>query len=151
MAQRIEHAAFDATRIENGHRLTTSGGDSTYERSDITGRRGDEHRIRVGQLVAGRRWGASFWPRIGQEVIVDFLEGDPDQPIIVGVVYNAARVSLSERSRELASLLGGEIQLRSTPGVGSVFTLYLPQRFAGMQHVDRAGAEHLARGAVRAR
>ena len=45
--------------------------------------------IRVGQLAAGRRWGASFWPRIGQEVLVDFLEGDPDQPIIVGVVYNA--------------------------------------------------------------
>jgi len=45
--------------------------------------------VRVGQLVAGRRWGASFWPRIGQEVIVDFLEGDPDQPIVVGTVYNA--------------------------------------------------------------
>ncbi len=45
--------------------------------------------VRVGQPVAGRRWGASFWPRIGQEVIVDFLEGDPDQPIIVGTVYNS--------------------------------------------------------------
>jgi type VI secretion system secreted protein VgrG len=45
--------------------------------------------VRVAQPVAGRRWGASFWPRIGQEVVVDFLEGDPDQPIIVGSVYNA--------------------------------------------------------------
>ncbi len=45
--------------------------------------------VRVAQLAAGRRWGASHWPRIGQEVIVDYLEGDPDQPIIVGVVYNA--------------------------------------------------------------
>src|SRR5467141_2286578 len=45
--------------------------------------------VRVGQLWAGRRWGASFWPRVGQEVIVTFLEGDPDQPIIVGSVYNA--------------------------------------------------------------
>jgi type VI secretion system secreted protein VgrG len=45
--------------------------------------------VRVGQLWAGKRWGASFWPRISQEVIVDFLEGDPDQPIIVGSVYNA--------------------------------------------------------------
>lgn len=44
--------------------------------------------VRVGQLAAGRRWGASFWPRIGQEVIVDFLEGDPDRPIVVGSVYN---------------------------------------------------------------
>jgi type VI secretion system secreted protein VgrG len=45
--------------------------------------------VRVAQPMAGRRWGASFWPRIGQEVIVDYLEGDPDQPIIVGCVYNA--------------------------------------------------------------
>ncbi|HPA52781.1 MAG TPA: type VI secretion system tip protein TssI/VgrG [Thermoanaerobaculia bacterium] len=45
--------------------------------------------VRVAQLAAGRRWGSSFWPRIGQEVIVDFLEGDPDRPIIVGTVYNA--------------------------------------------------------------
>jgi type VI secretion system secreted protein VgrG len=44
--------------------------------------------VRVGQSCAGKRWGASFWPRIGQEVIVDFLEGDPDQPIIIGSVYN---------------------------------------------------------------
>jgi len=44
--------------------------------------------IRVGQLAAGKRWGASFWPRIGQEVIVAFEEGDPDCPIIVGSVYN---------------------------------------------------------------
>jgi len=45
--------------------------------------------IRVAQSIAGKRWGASFWPRIGQEVVVDYLEGDPDQPIITGTVYNA--------------------------------------------------------------
>ncbi|HMH45200.1 MAG TPA: type VI secretion system tip protein TssI/VgrG [Pyrinomonadaceae bacterium] len=45
--------------------------------------------VRVAQQWAGKRWGSSFWPRIGQEVVVDFLEGDPDQPIIVGSVYNA--------------------------------------------------------------
>jgi type VI secretion system secreted protein VgrG len=45
--------------------------------------------LRVAQSWAGKRWGSSFWPRIGQEVVVDFLEGDPDQPIIVGSVYNA--------------------------------------------------------------
>ena len=44
--------------------------------------------IRVAQLAAGRRWGTSFWPRIGQEVVVAFEEGDPDRPLIVGVVYN---------------------------------------------------------------
>ena len=54
---------------------------------------GDENTscwIRVSQNWAGKRWGAMFIPRIGTEVIVDFLEGDPDQPIITGRVYNAA-------------------------------------------------------------
>lgn len=45
--------------------------------------------IRVAQPMAGRRWGLSCWPRIGQEVVVAFLEGDPDEPLIVGTVYNA--------------------------------------------------------------
>ncbi|MDC0711153.1 type VI secretion system tip protein TssI/VgrG [Stigmatella sp. ncwal1] len=46
--------------------------------------------IRVSQLWAGETWGAMFIPRIGQEVIVDFIEGDPDRPIITGRVYNGA-------------------------------------------------------------
>jgi type VI secretion system secreted protein VgrG len=45
--------------------------------------------IRVSQPWAGKGWGSVATPRIGQEVIVDFLEGDPDQPIITGRVYNA--------------------------------------------------------------
>jgi type VI secretion system secreted protein VgrG len=45
--------------------------------------------IRVAQAWAGREWGAIHLPRIGQEVIVDFLEGDPDRPIVTGRVYNA--------------------------------------------------------------
>jgi|CXWL01.1.fsa_nt_gi type VI secretion system secreted protein VgrG len=45
--------------------------------------------VRVSQLWAGKNWGAMFIPRIGQEVIVEFLEGDADQPIITGRVYNA--------------------------------------------------------------
>ncbi|MEN8218126.1 MAG: type VI secretion system tip protein VgrG [Pseudomonadota bacterium] len=44
--------------------------------------------IRVSQLWAGRSWGAMYIPRIGQEVIIDFLEGDPDRPIITGRVYH---------------------------------------------------------------
>ncbi|SIO61747.1 type VI secretion system secreted protein VgrG [Singulisphaera sp. GP187] len=46
--------------------------------------------IRVGTPWAGKNWGMIHIPRIGQEVIVDFQEGDPDQPIIIGSVYNAA-------------------------------------------------------------
>lgn len=48
--------------------------------------------IRVAQVMAGKRWGASFWPRIGQEVLVAFHEGDPDQPVIIGMVYNAEQM-----------------------------------------------------------
>jgi type VI secretion system secreted protein VgrG len=44
--------------------------------------------VRVGQLWAGSGWGAVYIPRIGQEVIVDFLEGDPDHPIVIGCVYH---------------------------------------------------------------
>ena len=44
--------------------------------------------IRVSQGWAGANWGMVYLPRIGQEVIVDFLEGDPDRPIITGRVYN---------------------------------------------------------------
>jgi len=47
--------------------------------------------IRVSHPWAGQGWGAIALPRIGQEVIVDFLEGDPDRPIIMGRVYNAAQ------------------------------------------------------------
>ena len=44
---------------------------------------------RVSQPWAGKTWGVQFIPRIGMEVVVDFLEGDPDRPVIVGTVYNA--------------------------------------------------------------
>ena len=56
--------------------------------------------IRVAQTWAGKRWGTMFMPRIGQEVIVDFLEGDPDQPIITGRVYNADAMPPYELPRE---------------------------------------------------
>ncbi len=45
--------------------------------------------IRVAQQWAGKGWGFQFIPRMGQEVIVSFLEGDPDRPIITGSTYNA--------------------------------------------------------------
>lgn len=44
--------------------------------------------LRVAQMWAGKQWGTMFIPRIGMEVLVDFLDGDPDKPIIVGCVYN---------------------------------------------------------------
>jgi type VI secretion system secreted protein VgrG len=46
--------------------------------------------VRVGHAAAGKSFGAQQIPRIGQEVIVTFLEGDPDRPLIIGSVYNGA-------------------------------------------------------------
>jgi type VI secretion system secreted protein VgrG len=47
---------------------------------------------RVSQPWAGKGWGGVSIPRIGHEVVVSFLEGDPDQPIIVGRVYNGEQM-----------------------------------------------------------
>jgi type VI secretion system secreted protein VgrG len=45
--------------------------------------------MRVAQSSAGKKWGAQVLPRIGQEVVVDFIDGDPDRPLVTGTVYNA--------------------------------------------------------------
>ncbi|HLI83227.1 MAG TPA: type VI secretion system tip protein TssI/VgrG [Bryobacteraceae bacterium] len=47
--------------------------------------------IRVAQGWAGKQWGSFFLPRIGQEVVVSFLEGNPDRPLVTGCVYNATQ------------------------------------------------------------
>ncbi|MEM8553173.1 MAG: type VI secretion system tip protein TssI/VgrG, partial [Pseudomonadota bacterium] len=48
-------------------------------------------RVRVAQTWSGQQWGSIMIPRIGQEVVVEHLEGDPDQPLVIGTVYNAER------------------------------------------------------------
>jgi type VI secretion system secreted protein VgrG len=57
---------------------------------DREGQRNDRSScyVRVGQSWGGLSWGALFLPRIGQEVLVRFLEGNPDRPLIAGAVYN---------------------------------------------------------------
>ncbi|MEE9382441.1 MAG: type VI secretion system tip protein TssI/VgrG [Nannocystaceae bacterium] len=44
--------------------------------------------LRVAQSFAGPGWGAQFIPRVGMEVVVEFLEGNPDRPLVTGCVYN---------------------------------------------------------------
>jgi type VI secretion system secreted protein VgrG len=56
-----------------------------------------------------------FIPRIGQEVIVDFLEGDPDQPIITGRVYNAEHMPPYELPAEMTK---STIKTNSSKGSG---------------------------------
>ena len=65
--------------------------------------------VRVSQPWAGKGWGGYFIPRIGQEVIVDFLNGDPDRPIIIGRVYN------DEQTIPFASHTQSGFKTRSTP------------------------------------
>ena len=48
--------------------------------------------VRVAQAMAGNGWGAQFIPRVGMEVVVQFLNGDPDRPLVTGAVYNGANM-----------------------------------------------------------
>lgn len=80
--------------------------------------------MRVAQSAAGAGWGQQWVPRIGQEVIVDYLEGDMDRPIITGSVYNKDNPPPwigAEDSAAAASAKATQsgIKTRSTPGGGS--------------------------------
>jgi len=48
--------------------------------------------VRVAQPWAGNGWGTFFWPRLNDEVVVHFLDGDPDAPLVVGSVYNGVNM-----------------------------------------------------------
>jgi len=89
--------------------------------------------VRVGTPWAGKQWGMIHIPRIGHEVIVDFIEGDPDRPIITGMVYNPDYMPpwpLPEHKTRSG------IRTRSTPE-GSAET------FNELRFEDKKGAEHV--------
>jgi len=44
--------------------------------------------VRVATPLAGANWGSHMVPRVGQEVLVDFLDGDIDRPVVIGSLYN---------------------------------------------------------------
>jgi type VI secretion system secreted protein VgrG len=88
--------------------------------------------IRVSQAWAGAGWGFIQIPRIGQEVIVDFIEGDPDRPIITGRVYNAGQMppyavpgSATQSGWKSNSSLGGggfnELRFEDKKGAEQVY------------------------------
>ncbi|MDR2871943.1 MAG: type VI secretion system tip protein VgrG [Xanthomonadaceae bacterium] len=71
--------------------------------------------IRVSQPWSGRGWGTVAIPRIGQEVIVDFFEGDPDRPVVVGRLYNSEQTA-PYALPDGAHMMG--FHSNSTPGGG---------------------------------
>lgn len=89
--------------------------------------------VRVGTSWAGKQWGAISIPRIGQEVIVAFQEGDPDQPIIVGSVFNAEMMppyKLPDNKTQSG------IKTRSTLKGG-------PENFNELRFEDKKGSEDI--------
>ena len=87
--------------------------------------------VRVSQIWAGKNWGWMSIPRIGQEVIVDFLEGDPDQPIITGRVYNAEQMPPYDLP---ANQTQSGIKTRSSKGGGT-------ENFNEIRFEDKKGSE----------
>ena len=89
--------------------------------------------IRVMQSVAGKKWGFQTLPRVGQEVICEFLDGDPDRPIVVGAVFNANTTPAYDLP---ASKTQSGWKSRSTPKAD-------PGDFNELRFEDKAGEEHI--------
>jgi type VI secretion system secreted protein VgrG len=89
--------------------------------------------MRVSQGWAGKNWGMVHLPRVGQEVVVAFLEGDPDQPIVVGRVYNGENMPPYDLP---ANKTQSGVKSRSTPG-GS------PANFNEIRFEDKKGQEQV--------
>lgn len=87
--------------------------------------------VRVAQSWAGKKWGGIFIPRIGMEVIVDFLEADPDRPIITGCVYNAESMPPYELPEHKTK---STLKSYSTPGGGG---------FNELRFEDKKGQEQI--------
>jgi type VI secretion system secreted protein VgrG len=84
---------------------------------DRDGKRDDKSScwIRVSQASAGSAWGSVFLPRVGHEVVVDFIDGDPDRPLIVGSVYHGTNVPPYALPGEKTK---SAIKTNSSPGGG---------------------------------
>jgi type VI secretion system secreted protein VgrG len=89
--------------------------------------------VRVATPLAGNKWGMIHIPRIGQEVIVSFLEGDPDQPLIVGSVYNYNNTPPYELDKDKTQ---SGIKTRSTPDGGE-------ENFNEICFEDKKGEEYI--------
>jgi type VI secretion system secreted protein VgrG len=88
--------------------------------------------VRCAQPTAGRSWGMTMLlPRIGQEVVVSYVEGDPDRPLITGVVHNDSQTTIYKLPDEKTKFA---IKTNSSPGGDG---------FNELRFEDKAGKEQL--------
>ena len=92
--------------------------------------------VRVSQNWAGKSWGGMFIPHVGQEVIVEFLNGDPDRPIITGRVYNAdnmppEKLPGNKHKSVLRDDYGNEMIFDATPDDEHI-RIYSPHHQSGL-------------------
>ena len=88
-------------------------------------------RVRVAQIWAGSNRGALFMPRVGDEVLIAYEEGDPDRPIVVGSVYNGTNtVPMTLPDKKVKS---GILTRSSTGGAG--YNMLLFDDTAGTENV----------------
>jgi type VI secretion system secreted protein VgrG len=137
----------DATRGDAGNKQESNNGSKEEIYTDKFGRvkvkfdwdrsPGRNHKsscwVRVAHVWAGQQWGAVHIPRVGQEVIAEFLDGDPDRPIITGRVYNKDNMppyKLPEHRTQSG------IKSRSSKGGG-------PGNFNEIRFEDKKGQEEV--------
>lgn len=87
--------------------------------------------LRVAQNWSGKQWGAQMIPRIGMEAIVEFLEGDPDKPIVTGCFYNATAMPPDALPDNKTRTV---FRTRSTPNASG---------FNELSFEDKAGSEQV--------
>jgi type VI secretion system secreted protein VgrG len=93
--------------------------------------------VRVAQRWAGTSWGTIFIPRVGHEVVLEFIDGDPDQPLIVGSVYNAQNMPPYElpANKTQSGIKTRSMDAQGTQGAASDFN--------ELRFEDKAGSEDI--------
>ena len=121
----------DANTSERDHRIKIQfhwqrgthpnpGGNGDTPIADQEGASGDDRShtwVRVAEWLAGPNWGSHFTPRIGDEVLVECLDGDPDRPLVIGSLYNLQDVPPYSAGPDSAVNHGGTVSGLHTRGI----------------------------------